>query len=58
MKVILEIEIDEIRRSKIAYDLGQYVDDLPDDVECEDWLNQMITDKFEELREAREVERK
>ena len=52
-KIVLTLDITESRRRKIAYDLGQYADDLPDDIECQDWLYQMILDKFDELREAR-----
>lgn len=56
MKILINVEIDESRQKKIAYDLGNYANDLPDETECEDWLNQMIEDKFDELHEARGVQ--
>ena len=34
---------------KIAWDLGQYADDLPDEEECKDWLEQQLQDHFDEL---------
>ncbi len=54
-QIILIVGINEKRRSKIAYNLGQYTDDLPDNVECEDWLVQLLSDKFKSLPEALDV---
>lgn len=53
--IVLTLDITETRRRKIAYDLGQYDDDLPDDIECKDWIYQMIVDKFDGLPEANEI---
>ena len=52
-QIVLTLDITESRRRKIAYDMGRYNDDLPDDIECKDWMYQMIVDKFDELRESR-----
>ena len=53
-QIVLTLDIDESRRLKIAYDMGRYDDDLPDDIECQDWMYQMIMDRFDELRESAE----
>lgn len=55
MKVLVAIEISDSNQKKIAYDLGRYADDLPDEEECKDWLDQQLQDRFDELPEAMEV---
>ena len=55
MKLLVVIEISQSNQKKIAYDMGRYADDLPDDVECKDWLEQLIQDEFDSLPEANEI---
>jgi len=51
-KMKLALDITETIRLKIAYDMGRYDDDLPDDIECQDWLYGKVVDLFDELPES------
>lgn len=53
--ITINITIDKSKQSKIAWDMGRYANDLPDETEIEDWLNQKMIDIFDELPEARQI---
>lgn len=52
MSCVIDIKIDDEKLEKIAWDMGRYADDLPDDQEVEDWLKQSIDDLFDNLPKA------
>lgn len=51
-QIILNLDLTETRKRKIAYDLGRYDDDLPDETECKDWMYEQLIHRLDELPEG------
>lgn len=49
MDILMSIYINETNQKKIGWAMGNYSNELPDDVECKDWLEANLQDTFNEL---------
>lgn len=49
MTLLLAITLTDEQIKKIAWDLGQYPDDLPDAVESKDWLDEQLQTAFDNI---------
>lgn len=49
MKLIVAIELSDVIREKIGWNLGRYAEDLPDEVECKDWIDSQLQETFENM---------